>query len=321
VLLALVAGYNAASAMLNDRGIDAETVRTEIGKLIKSGSELVTKEKLPLTPRTKKAIKNAGQEAKSFNQDSVNSEHVLLGLLKVEDSVAAGVLYNLGISYDDVYQEIRSTDLSPQSSENKTAASSQKAEEKLQNFKATLPNGVTVAAKPIIDAIKKCFPENYFIKEIKENSWPTHLEKGSGIALYIADNNIQYTKQQHSARIWLMSKDYSGKSTIKGQGHGPAEPPAAFIGETKNFKIYNWPGPTDLAKKIIEVIQDAEKEISQNSELKTENFTATLPNGVTVELLGVCDHPSAGKQWWQPDGSILNNRPYEKLSGTHRDEN
>jgi len=41
-------------------------------------------------------------------------------------------------------------------------------------------------------------------------------------------------------------------------------------------------------------------------------FTVTLDNGVTVELLGVCENPSQGKQWWQPDGNLLEQRPYEK---------
>jgi beta-lactamase regulating signal transducer with metallopeptidase domain len=44
----------------------------------------------------------------------------------------------------------------------------------------------------------------------------------------------------------------------------------------------------------------------------SDKFTAVLPNGVTVELVGVCEHPSAGKQWWKPDGSILEKAPYEK---------
>ncbi|MHC4500088.1 MAG: M56 family metallopeptidase, partial [Planctomycetota bacterium] len=43
----------------------------------------------------------------------------------------------------------------------------------------------------------------------------------------------------------------------------------------------------------------------------TSKFVATLPNGVTVELVGVCEHPSGGKQWWRPDGSILRAKPYE----------
>jgi len=39
------------------------------------------------------------------------------------------------------------------------------------------------------------------------------------------------------------------------------------------------------------------------------DFTAALPNGVTVELVGVCEHPSAGKQWWRADGSLLGQSP------------
>jgi len=38
---------------------------------------------------------------------------------------------------------------------------------------------------------------------------------------------------------------------------------------------------------------------------KATKFVATLPNGVTVELIGVCEHPSEGKKWWRPDGAIL----------------
>ena len=49
---------------------------------------------------------------------------------------------------------------------------------------------------------------------------------------------------------------------------------------------------------------------------KSSGFTATLPNGVTVELVGICEHPSAGKQWWRPDGSLLNERPWDKINGS-----
>ncbi|MEN8127328.1 MAG: M56 family metallopeptidase [Planctomycetota bacterium] len=45
-----------------------------------------------------------------------------------------------------------------------------------------------------------------------------------------------------------------------------------------------------------------------NSEPPTTNYTATLPNGVTVELLGICEHPSEGKQWWSPDGQLMESR-------------
>ncbi|MCK4628314.1 MAG: M48 family metalloprotease, partial [Sedimentisphaerales bacterium] len=64
--------------------------------------------------------------------------------------------------------------------------------------------------------------------------------------------------------------------------------------------------------------QGAGKSVGQSPALQDEGkskFVATLPNGVTVELVGVCEHPSKGKQWWRPDGKVIEeqDRPYEKL--------
>ena len=44
-------------------------------------------------------------------------------------------------------------------------------------------------------------------------------------------------------------------------------------------------------------------------------FMAELSNGVTVELIGICEHPSKDKQWWRPDGNVMKeqDRPYEQL--------
>ncbi len=49
---------------------------------------------------------------------------------------------------------------------------------------------------------------------------------------------------------------------------------------------------------------------------KPHTFKATLPNGVTVELLGICEHPSEGKQWWRPDGTLLEKAPYQTMGGS-----
>ncbi|MBW8035974.1 MAG: M48 family metalloprotease, partial [Planctomycetes bacterium] len=52
--------------------------------------------------------------------------------------------------------------------------------------------------------------------------------------------------------------------------------------------------------------------VKTTNETKTSSFIAALPNGVTVEFIGVCDYPCEGKQWWQPDGSPLDNPPFAK---------
>jgi beta-lactamase regulating signal transducer with metallopeptidase domain len=50
-------------------------------------------------------------------------------------------------------------------------------------------------------------------------------------------------------------------------------------------------------------------------------FTASLPNGVAVELVGLCEHPSEGKQWWAPDGLPLEQKITTKDSSHYEDKN
>ena len=61
-------------------------------------------------------------------------------------------------------------------------------------------------------------------------------------------------------------------------------------------------------------------EVTTNQHQAPSNnaFTVTLTNGVTVELVGVCKHPSKDKQWWRPDGSLIP-RPYDRLNRETRD--
>jgi len=65
-------------------------------------------------------------------------------------------------------------------------------------------------------------------------------------------------------------------------------------------------GHFTLNKKDVEVFDYAlEPLVTEKSE-----FKAALPNGVTVELVGVCEYPSEGKQWWSPQGTIMYKAPY-----------
>lgn len=73
--------------------------------------------------------------------------------------------------------------------------------------------------------------------------------------------------------------------------------------ESQNKSLYS--SHFTLNKKNEEIFDFALTPVSK--------FSATLPNGVMVELVGVCEHPSEGKEWWQPDGSPLETRPYEKF--------
>ena len=107
VLLGLVKeGSGVGANVLKNLGVDLRKVRLEVEKLVKSGPEMVTMGKLPQTPRAKRVIEYAIEEARNLNHNYVGTEHLLLGLLREQDGVAAQVLMNLGLKLEDVREEV-----------------------------------------------------------------------------------------------------------------------------------------------------------------------------------------------------------------------
>ena len=107
ILLGLVKeGSGVGANVLKHLDIDLRKVRLEVEKLVKSGPDMVTMGKLPQTPRAKKVIEYAIEEARSLNHNYVGTEHLLLGLLREQDGVAAQVLMNLDLKLEDVREEV-----------------------------------------------------------------------------------------------------------------------------------------------------------------------------------------------------------------------
>jgi ATP-dependent Clp protease ATP-binding subunit ClpC len=107
VLLGLVKeGIGVGANVLKNLDVDLRKVRLEVEKLVKSGPEMVTMGKLPQTPRAKKVIEYAIEEARNLNHNYVGTEHLLLGLLREQDGVAAQVLMNLGLKLEEVREEV-----------------------------------------------------------------------------------------------------------------------------------------------------------------------------------------------------------------------
>ncbi|MCK4340856.1 MAG: ATP-dependent Clp protease ATP-binding subunit [Phycisphaerae bacterium] len=107
ILLGLVKeGSGVGANVLKNLGVDLRKVRMEVEKLVKSGPEMVTMGKLPQTPRAKRVIEYAIEEARNLNHNYVGTEHLLLGLLREQDGVAAQVLMNLGLKLEDVREEV-----------------------------------------------------------------------------------------------------------------------------------------------------------------------------------------------------------------------
>ena len=107
VLLGLVKeGQGVAANVLHNLQVDLKKIRIEVEKIVKSGPAMVTMGKLPQTPRAKKVIEFAIEEARNLGHNYVGTEHLLLGLLREHDGVAAQVLMNLGLKLDEVRAEV-----------------------------------------------------------------------------------------------------------------------------------------------------------------------------------------------------------------------
>ncbi len=107
ILLALLHNdKGVATRVLKNLDIDTKAVPVEIGRLVKSGSTPVKKKRLPQTPRAESVMPYAREAATSLGHDYVSNEHILLGVMRVKDGIAAQVLANLGAEYADVRRQV-----------------------------------------------------------------------------------------------------------------------------------------------------------------------------------------------------------------------
>src|SRR6267378_401731 len=107
ILLGLVKeGSGVAANVLKNLDTDLRKIRLEVEKIVQAGPDMVTMGKLPQTPRAKKVIEYSIEEARNLNHNYVGTEHLLLGLLREQEGVAAQVLMNLGLKLEDVREEV-----------------------------------------------------------------------------------------------------------------------------------------------------------------------------------------------------------------------
>ena len=109
LLLGLInLGQGVAVNVLQKMGLDLQTVRTAVEKQVGTGPESKPSGNIPYTPRVKKVLAPAGKEAKALNHSYVGTEHILLGLLREGEGVAARVLKSLDVDIERCRNEILS---------------------------------------------------------------------------------------------------------------------------------------------------------------------------------------------------------------------
>jgi ATP-dependent Clp protease ATP-binding subunit ClpC len=107
ILLGIIKeGSGVGANVLKNLDIDLPRTRREIEKIAEPNPEAPRPGKLPQTPRAKKAIEYAIEEARVLNHNYVGTEHLLLGLLREEEGIAAQVLVSLGLKLADVREEV-----------------------------------------------------------------------------------------------------------------------------------------------------------------------------------------------------------------------
>ena len=107
ILLGLVQeGSGVAASVLKNLDIDLKKIRHEVEKLVSNGTTMVTMGQLPFTPRAKKVLELSLEEASNLGHTYIGTEHLLLGLIRESEGIAAQVLSNLKVKLDDVREEV-----------------------------------------------------------------------------------------------------------------------------------------------------------------------------------------------------------------------
>src|SRR5438046_1363248 len=106
LLLGLVReGEGIAAKVLSNLGVELNKVRSAVEFIIGRGDRMVIGD-ISLTPRAKKVIELAVEEARRLNHNYIGTEHLLLGLVREGEGIAAGVLESLGVNLEKVRTQV-----------------------------------------------------------------------------------------------------------------------------------------------------------------------------------------------------------------------
>src|SRR5512143_3395321 len=99
-------GEGIAATVLNNLGLDLDRIRQEVENMVSPSGGTMTIGEIPFTPRAKKVIELAFEEARALGHNYVGTEHLLLGLLRESEGVAAQVLVEQGLKLEEVREEV-----------------------------------------------------------------------------------------------------------------------------------------------------------------------------------------------------------------------
>lgn len=147
ILLGIIKeGSGVAANAIENLGIDLDDLRQGVEHHVKTGPDMVEVGNLPYTPRAKKVLQLALDEARSLNHKYIGTEHLLLGLLREKDGEAAHLLRQKGISLEEAKEEVLNLLPDIDNAFNQTSEKSSKKEEKTPGL-ATFGRNLTKLAQ------------------------------------------------------------------------------------------------------------------------------------------------------------------------------
>jgi ATP-dependent Clp protease ATP-binding subunit ClpC len=153
VLLGLVSlGEGVAAQVLSNSGVSFAHIRMEIEKMVGMGDNMMLLGEIPFTPRAKKVLEYAVEEAQHMGHSYIGTEHILLGLIREEEGVAARVLENLGLKLDSVRQAVLELiGETPPESRKKESSKSEGQEEEEKSRQPSQPPASKKTKTPTLD--------------------------------------------------------------------------------------------------------------------------------------------------------------------------
>ena len=132
-------GTGMAATVLQRLNVDPKKVRLEVEKLVRGGADVVAPgHQFPYAPRVKKALEYAQEEARKLGQNYIGTEHILLGLLREEDGIAAKVLTNLDVELETVREELLNL-IGPEYGEEEAEEQDEEEHEEVRKSKSKTP--------------------------------------------------------------------------------------------------------------------------------------------------------------------------------------
>jgi len=108
LLLGLIRlGDGRAVEIISNLGLELSDLKASVEEVVQPSGGTMTMGQLPLTARAKKTLEVSGQEARALKSKDIDTEHILLALLKDEEGVAAQVLSTYEIDYKEAYEELK----------------------------------------------------------------------------------------------------------------------------------------------------------------------------------------------------------------------